>query len=84
MNSTFIPSKPIALLLSSFFNAWNNFVSVISVFRVWLGGGCVTWAEWSVFSLMGGEDWPTSLRKPFKSVATLILSTTSAFGRYFF
>ncbi len=34
MNSIFIPSKLVALLLSSFFNAQNSSVSVISVFRV--------------------------------------------------
>ncbi len=33
---------------------------------------------------MGDEDWATSLRKPSESVIALILSTTSAFGRYFF
>jgi len=56
----------------------------MSVFRVWLGGGFVTWAEWLVRNHMGGGDWPTSPRKPSKSVITLILSTTGAFAWYFF
>ncbi len=84
MNSTFIPSKPTALFLYSFLNAWNSSASVISVFRVWLSGNTITWAKWSVRNCMGGRDWPTSPQKPSKSVATLILSTMSALGRYFF
>ncbi len=84
MNSAFIPSKPVALFLYSFFNAWNNSINVIFVFRMWLGGGSITWIEWSIRSCMGGEDWPTSSRKPSKSITALILSTTGALGRYFF
>jgi len=34
----------------------------------------------SVRNRMGGGDWPTSLRKPSKSVVALILSTTGALG----
>jgi len=33
---------------------------------------------------MGGENWPTSARKPSKSVAALILSIMGALGWYFF
>jgi hypothetical protein len=36
MNLAFIPSKPVALFLYSFFNALSSSTSVIFVFRVWL------------------------------------------------
>ncbi len=84
MNSAFIPSKPAALFLCSFFSTQSSSASVIFLFRVWLGGGSFTWAEWLVRNHMGGEDWPIRPRKPSKSVVTLILSTTGALGRYFF
>jgi hypothetical protein len=81
MNSAFIPYKPTMLFLCSFSNAWSNSVSVIFVFRVWVGGGFVTYAEWSVYNRMGGENWPTSLLKPFKNVVALILFTMGTLGR---
>jgi len=84
MNSAFIPSKPATLFLCNFSSAWSNSTSVIFVFRVWVGGGSVTWIEWSVRSRISDGDWPTSPRKPYESVAALILSTTGALGQYFF
>jgi hypothetical protein len=42
MNSVFIPSKPIALFFCSFLNVQSSLVNVISMFKVWLGGGFVT------------------------------------------
>ncbi len=84
MNLAFIPSKPVALFLCSFFNARRSLVNVISVFTVWLGGGSVTWAKWSIHNHMGGGGWPTNPWKPCKSATTLILSTIGDLGRYFF
>jgi hypothetical protein len=42
MNSIFIPSKLATLFFCSFFNVQSSLVNVISVFKVWLGGGFVT------------------------------------------